>query len=78
MVVAIAATAAITYAIARSAANSVTVSSAAPAAPTFTAAEQADATQAVCNAFDVSTKGTASQAAHGLTVSPIFRCCCAS
>ncbi|WP_457142359.1 hypothetical protein [Mycobacterium sp. URHB0021] len=61
MVVAIAATAAITYAIARSAANSVTVSSADPAAPTFTAAEQADAKQALCHSFDVSTAGSQSQ-----------------
>jgi hypothetical protein len=61
MVVAIAATAAITYAIARSAPSSTAPSPASPAAPAFTAAEQADAKQAVCNAFDVSSKGIASQ-----------------
>ncbi|WP_142271637.1 hypothetical protein [Mycobacterium sp. AT1] len=60
MVVAVAATAAITYAIAHSATSSVSAP-ASPAAPSFTAAEQADAKQAVCNAFDVSTKGIASQ-----------------
>lgn len=61
MVVAIAATAAITYAIAHSTSNSASASPANSTAPTFTAAEQADAKQAVCNAFDVSTKGIASQ-----------------
>lgn len=58
MVVAIAATAAITYAIAHSAPNT---SAAGPAAPTFTAAQQADAKQAVCRAFDVSSRGMDTQ-----------------
>ncbi len=57
MVVAIAATAAITYAIAQPASNTSASTPAAPSAPTFTAAEQADAKQAVCHAFDVSTRG---------------------
>lgn len=61
MVVAIAATAAITYAIARSAPSSA-ASQATAAEPTFTAAEQSDAKQAVCNAFDVT---TANQQAQG-------------
>lgn len=61
MVVAIAATAAITYAIAHSAQNTNTAPPAAPAAPTFTSAEQADAKQAVCKAFDVSTAGQQAQ-----------------
>ncbi len=60
MVIAVAATAAITYAIARPTmpAGNPTAS---PAAPTFTAAQQADAKQAVCQAFDVATRGIASQ-----------------
>lgn len=58
MVVSIAATAAITYAIARSAPNTI---GAAPAAPTFTAAQQADAKEALCHTFDVSTAGSQSQ-----------------
>jgi hypothetical protein len=61
MVIAIAATAAITYTIARSATPSASSTSAAPAVPAFTAGQQADAKQAVCSAFDVSTKGIASQ-----------------
>lgn len=60
MVAAIAATAAITYSITRSAPSSA-AAPAAPTAPTFTAAEQADAEQAVCQAFDISTKGMQSQ-----------------
>lgn len=58
MVVAIAATAAITYAIAHSTSSTPAT---APSAPTFTAAEQADAKQALCHAFDVSTAGGQSQ-----------------
>ena len=58
MVVAIAATASITYAIARSASNA---SGAAPTAPYFTAAEQAAAKQSVCHAFDQSTAGQQAQ-----------------
>ena len=61
MVVAVAATAAITYAIAHSATSSGSAP-ASPAAPSFTAAEQADAKRAVCNAFDVT---TANQQAQG-------------
>lgn len=61
MVVAIAATAAITYAIAQPASNTSASTPAAPSAPTFTAAEQADAKQAVCHAFDVSTRGMDTQ-----------------
>jgi len=60
-VVAIAITAAVTYAIAR-AGSSTATSSADPAPPTYTAAEQADARQAVCNAFDAT---TANQQAQG-------------
>lgn len=56
MVVAVAATAAITYAIARSAPSSQSAAPA-PATPSFTSAEQADAKQAVCNAFDLTTAG---------------------
>jgi hypothetical protein len=61
MVVAIAATAAITYAIAHSAPSTSAAASAAPSAPTFTAAQQADAKQALCHTFDVSTAGSQSQ-----------------
>lgn len=61
MVVAIAATAAITYAIAHSASNAPAAAPAAPSAPTFTAAEQADAKQSVCQAFDQSTAGQQAQ-----------------
>jgi hypothetical protein len=61
MVVSIAATAAITYAIARSAPSSAAAAASPPAAPTFTAAEQAAAKQAVCNAFDVTTAGQQAQ-----------------
>lgn len=66
MVVAVAATAAITYAIAHSAQNTEAAaptgaSAPAPSAPAFTAAQQAEAKRAVCNAFDVSSKGIASQ-----------------
>src|SRR4051794_32275237 len=59
MVVAIAATAAITYAIARSAPSTPAATAPAPSTPTFTATEQAEAKQAVCSAFDVSSKGIA-------------------
>lgn len=58
MVVAIAATAAITYAIAHSTSNT---PAAAPSAPTFTAAEQADAQRALCQTFDMSTAGQQAQ-----------------
>lgn len=66
MVVAVAATAAITYAIAHSAQNTeaaapTAASAPAPSAPAFTTAQQAEAKQAVSNAFDVSSKGIASQ-----------------
>lgn len=57
MVVAIAATAAITYAIAHSASNTSAAAPAAPSAPTFTPAQAADAKQALCHTFDVSTAG---------------------
>jgi len=60
MVVAIAATAAITYAITHSS-SSAAAAPATPASPTFTAEEQDHAKQAVCSAFDVSTKGIGSQ-----------------
>jgi hypothetical protein len=56
MVVAIAATAAITYAITHSASTSA-VALPAPSEPTFTAAQTTDATQALCHTFDVSTAG---------------------
>lgn len=61
MVVAIAATAAITYAIAHSTPSSAAASPSAPSAPAFTAAEQADAKQALCHTFDVSSVGMDSQ-----------------
>ncbi len=61
MVIAVAATAAITYAITRSSTPPAGNPTASPAAPTFTAAQQADAKQAVCQAFDVATRGIASQ-----------------
>lgn len=61
MVVAIAATAAITYAITHSATNASATAPAAPSAPTFTAAEQSDAKQSVCQAFDQSTAGQQAQ-----------------
>lgn len=61
MVVAIAATAAITYAIAHSTSSSAAASPANSSTPTFTPAEQADAKQAVCNAFDVTTAGQQAQ-----------------
>lgn len=60
MVVAIAATAAITYAIAHSSSTSA-VAPAAPSAPTFTAAEQAAAKQSLCQTFDMSTAGQQAQ-----------------
>lgn len=60
MVIAIAAIAAITYAIAHSAGTS-TAAAPTPSEPTYTAAQQAAAKQAVCSAFDVSSKGIASQ-----------------
>ena len=61
MVVAVAATAAITYAITRSAARTPTAAAPTTSAPTFTAAQQADAKQALCHTFDVSTTGMQSQ-----------------
>lgn len=61
MVVAVAATAAITYAITRSAASTPTAAAPTPSAPAFTAAQQADAKQALCHAFDVSSAGMYSQ-----------------
>lgn len=61
MVVAIAAAAAITYAIAHSA-GTPAVAPAAPSSPTFTSAEQADAKQSLCQIFD---KATAGQQAQG-------------
>lgn len=69
MVIAVAATAAITYAIARPTmpAGNPTAS---PAAPTFTAAQQADAKQAVCQAFDVSSAGSQSQGGARLNGQP--------
>ncbi len=60
MVVAIAATAAITYAIAHSA-GTPAAAPAAPSTPTFTAAEQADAKQSLCQIFDKSTAGQQAQ-----------------
>lgn len=60
MVVAIAATAASTYAIAHSSSTSA-VAPAAPSAPTFTAAEQAAAKQSLCQTFDMSTAGQQAQ-----------------
>lgn len=61
MVVAVAATAAITYAIAHSSTG--TSGSATPVSsdPTFTAAQAADAKQALCRTFDASTAGGQSQ-----------------
>lgn len=61
MVVAIAATAAITYAIAHSTSDTSASAPAAPSAPTFTAAEQAAAKQSVCQTFDKSTAGQKAQ-----------------
>ncbi|MCX2715870.1 hypothetical protein [Mycolicibacterium sp. J2] len=58
MVVAIAATAAITYAIAHSTSITPAV---APSAPTFTAAEQAAAKQSLCQTFDMTTAGQQAQ-----------------
>ncbi len=60
MVVAIAATAAITYAIAHSA-SSTPAAPATPASPTFTAGEQAEAKQSLCETFDKSTAGQQAQ-----------------
>ncbi|MCG5431550.1 hypothetical protein LV457_04500 [Mycobacterium sp. MYCO198283] len=60
-VAAIAATAAITYSIAHTAPSAQAPPPTAPPAPTFTAAQQADAKQAVCHAFDVSTAGQHAQ-----------------
>jgi hypothetical protein len=60
MVVAIAATAAITYAIAHSA-STPAAAPAAPSTPTFTAEQQDAAKQAVCRAFDVSSRGMDTQ-----------------
>ena len=62
-VAAIAATAAITYSITRSTPVSAATPSEdpEPSSPTFTAAQQADAKQAVCQAFDVSSKGMQTQ-----------------
>lgn len=70
MVAAIVATAAITYAIARSAPNSTVASPSTPSEPTYTAAEQAAAKQAVCQAFDVSTAGSQSQGAARVNGEP--------
>ncbi|MCG7594764.1 hypothetical protein [Mycobacterium sp. PSTR-4-N] len=69
LVIAVAATAAIAYAIARPTmpAGNPTAS---PAAPTFTAAQQADAKQAVCQAFDVSSAGSQSQGGARLNGQP--------
>lgn len=61
MVIAVAATAAITYAIARPSTPPAGNPTGSPAAPTFTAAQQADAKQAVCQAFDVSSRGMDTQ-----------------
>lgn len=62
MVVAIVATAAITYAIAHSASGTPPAAAPdAPPAPAFTAAEQADAQRALCQAFDMSTAGQQAQ-----------------
>lgn len=62
-VAAVVATAAITYSITRSASVSVATATEdpEPAAPAFTAAQRADAKQAVCQAFDVSSKGMQTQ-----------------
>ncbi len=71
-VAAIAATAAITYSITRSAPSSAATPSAAPepTAPTFTAAQRTDAKQAVCQAFDVSSKGMQTQGGARLDGQP--------
>lgn len=72
-VAAIAATAAVTYSITRSDASSVAAeepSTPPSAAPTFTSAQQADAKQAVCQAFDVSSKGMQSQGGARLDGQP--------
>lgn len=61
MVIAIASTAAITYAIAHSASSTSAPAPVAPSAPTFTAAEQADAKQSLCQTFDESTAGQQAQ-----------------
>lgn len=61
MVVAIAATAAITYAIAHSTSSTSALAPAAPSDPTFTAAEQAAAKQSLCQTFDMSTSGQQAQ-----------------
>lgn len=62
MIVAVAATAAITYAIAR---DTTTPSAAqpnpTPTAPQFTASQQADAKQHLCNVFDASARGQKGQ-----------------
>lgn len=70
MVIAVAATAAITYAIARPSTPPAGNPTASPAAPTFTAAQQADAKQAVCQAFDVSSAGSQSQGGARLNGQP--------
>jgi hypothetical protein len=63
VVAAIAATAAITYAIARNtnAPNDIQAPTPSSSAPQFTAAQQAAAKQHVCEVFDVSTRGTMDQ-----------------
>lgn len=67
MIIAIAATAAITYAITRSNTAAAPVApqptSAAPAAPQFTAAERKAADSRLCSTFDTATKGTQGQGA---------------
>lgn len=60
-VVAVAATAAITYAIAHSAPTISAAAPTAPPVPAFTPAERADSKHAVCHAFDVSSRGMDTQ-----------------
>ena len=61
IIAAIAATAAITYSIARNTAAPTATLAPAPAAPQFSAAEQTAAKQQVCQVFDVATKGQQGQ-----------------
>lgn len=67
---AVAATAAITYSITRSTISATPSAAPEPTAPTFTTAQQADAKRAVCQAFDVSSKGMQSQGGARLEGQP--------